>query len=350
MSGSVSPGFPMPRVVAAPMAGGTSSTAFVSASLDAGALAFMAGGYLSAESLGKQLLEVRNGAAVKEGAAFGVNLFVPEESAPERAAVERYAEALQPWAERLGVEVPLPRYDDDDDYPAKIRLLLEHPVPLLSFTFGLPDQETAEALHKRGTLLWATVTHRAELDAALGLGMDGVVLQHRNAGGHSGRFLPGPAPEAASVQDLVRELRPHCAVTLVAAGGIATPTEAAAALEAGADAVQLGTALLRSPESGARQLHKDALADARFTRTQTTRAFTGRAARALVNDFVREYDAQAPEAYPTVHHLTAPLRAAAARRGEADGLNLWAGTAWEQATTEAVGDIIARFRAATRSD
>ena len=112
-----------------------------------------------------------------------------------------------------------------------------------------------------------------------------------------------------------------------------------AVLRAGAVAAQLGTAFLRTDQSGAKQLHKDALADPHFTRTRLTRAFTGRQARALENEFVRDHP-EAPEAYPAVHHLTAPLRAAATAAGDAERLNLWAGTGWQKAHAGPVAGVV----------
>jgi nitronate monooxygenase len=113
-----------------------------------------------------------------------------------------------------------------------------------------------------------------------------------------------------------------------------------AVLAAGAAAAQLGTAFLRSDESGARQLHKDALAGPGFTETRLTRAFTGRQARALANSFVLDH-ADAPEGYPAIHHLTSPIRAAAAAAGDPERLNLWAGTGWRQASDGPVAAIMA---------
>jgi nitronate monooxygenase len=112
-----------------------------------------------------------------------------------------------------------------------------------------------------------------------------------------------------------------------------------AVLRAGAVAAQLGTAFLRTDQSGAKQLHKDALADPHFTRTRLTRAFTGRQARALENEFVRDHP-EAPEAYPAVHHLTAPIRAAATAAGDAERLNLWAGTGWQKAQAGPVAAVV----------
>ncbi|MBX6768297.1 MAG: nitronate monooxygenase, partial [Actinomadura rubrobrunea] len=109
----------------------------------------------------------------------------------------------------------------------------------------------------------------------------------------------------------------------------------------GADAAQLGTAFLRCPESGAAAVHKAALADPRFTETALTRAFSGRLARGLVNRFLTEYSPHAPAAYPEVHYMTAPLRKAAAARGDADALHLWAGTSYRLASAAPAAEIVA---------
>jgi nitronate monooxygenase len=118
-----------------------------------------------------------------------------------------------------------------------------------------------------------------------------------------------------------------------------TAAGAAAALAAGAIAVQCGTAFLRCPESGAHPVHKAALASGQFTGTAMTRAFSGRPARGLVNQFIRDHP-DAPAAYPEINNATRPLRAAAARQGDADRMSLWAGTGFRQATERPAAEII----------
>jgi pyruvate/2-oxoglutarate dehydrogenase complex dihydrolipoamide acyltransferase (E2) component len=113
---------------------------------------------------------------------------------------------------------------------------------------------------------------------------------------------------------------------LIAVGGLATPADVAAAVHAGADAVAVGTVLLRSNEAGTTAAHKAALADPARTTTVLTRAFTGRPARALRNEFIGRYGHLAPFGYPAVHHLTSPLRKAAAAAGDPERMHLWAGT------------------------
>jgi len=331
------------RVVAAPMAGGTSTPAFVTAVHEAGGLGFLAAGY---KSVAAMQADIR--AAREAGARFGMNLFVPDpaQTAPSAAALaglEEYRLRLRPDALRYGVEVPPLRLDDDDEWEAKIEALLADPVELVSFTFGLPGAEVVRALQRAGSAVLATVTTAAEAVLAADRGVDALVVQHGCAGGHSAAFLPDAtagSPVPGSTAELIAAVRPAVALPLVAAGGIMDGAGLGRVLAAGAQAAQLGTALLRTDESGARQLHKDALASPHFTQTAPTRAFTGRAARALVNEFVRDHP-DAPEAYPAVHHLTAPLRAAAAAAGDAERLNLWAGTGWQRARDGSVAQVLA---------
>lgn len=347
------------RIIAAPMAGGTSTPGFVTAVHGAGGLGFLAAGYKTVAAMQAEIAAVRSAAA-----RFGMNLFVPDPaqlppSPAVRSRLEAYRAQLEPDALRYGVDVPPLRLDDDDHWDAKVQVLLDDPVEWVSFTFGLPGSGIVQALQRAGSTVLATVTTVAEAVEAAGQGVDALVVQHPCAGGHSGAFQPRPASggdnagggnaDGDNVDDgnvpgttaeLVTRVRAAVGLPLVAAGGVMDRAGVDAVLAAGAQAAQLGTALLRTGESGARQLHKDALASPHFTRTGMTRAFTGRPARALVNEFVRDHP-DAPESYPAVHHLTAPLRAAAAAAGDPERLNLWAGTGWRQARTGSVAEVLA---------
>jgi nitronate monooxygenase len=334
-------------VIAAPMAGGTTTPAFVGAVHRAGGLGFLAAGYKSVAAMQAEIRAARDA-----GTRFGMNVFVPDPaqlapSAALLAGLADYRRQLRADALRYGVELPGFRLDDDDQWQGKIDALLEDPVELVSFAFGLPGPEVVRALQRAGSAVLATVTTAAEARQAAEQGVDALVVQHASAGGHSAAFLPAPASPAAPAQEgttaeLLAEVRSAVGLPLVAAGAVMDAAGLDAVLRAGAAAAQLGTAFLRTDESGARQLHKDALADPHFTRTRLTRAFTGRQARALENEFVRDHPG-APEAYPAIHHLTAPLRAAAAAAGDPERLNLWAGTGWRQAQPGPVAGVVARL-------
>ncbi|NVM96331.1 nitronate monooxygenase [Arthrobacter wenxiniae] len=333
-------------IIVAPMAGGTTTPELALAARGAGAFAYAAGGYRSAESLAEHLAPLR-----AAGGDFGVNLFVPRSgplASGDASSLARYRLELAGDAERLGAELPaeLPPADGPrarDYWDEKLDLLLHDPVPLVSFTFGLAPEPVVTALRAKGTRVVASVTSVAEALAAAATGVDALVVQHSDAGGHSAAFLPGAERAAPGVAGLVARVRAAVGLPLVGAGGIGDAATAKAVLAAGAEAVQLGTAVLRSDESGARALHKDALADPAYTATGVTRAFTGRAARALVNGFVRDHSANAPHAYPEVHFLTGPLRAAAAAAGDRESVNLWAGTAWQKAAAGPVAGIVEGF-------
>ena len=216
-------------------------------------------------------------------------------------------------------------------------------MPYVSFTFGLAPASVVRRLQQAGSRVIASVTSVEEAGLAAETGVDALTVQHHHAGSHTAAFLPpsahAPAPDTAA---LVSLLRSAVDLPLIGAGGLGSAAEVKPVLAAGAVAVQLGTAFIRTSESGARQLHKDALADPQYTETVLTRAFTGKTARALANRFVRDHPS-APAGYPAIHHLTAPIRAAAAARGDAGAVNLWAGTGWRQARDVPAADVVEGF-------
>ncbi|SOD64411.1 nitroalkane oxidase [Streptomyces zhaozhouensis] len=325
-------------VFAAPMAGGAGTPALVTAAGRAGGLGFVAAGYRTPEALAEQIGAVRD-----TGVPFGVNVFAPRPVPVAPAEYRRYAEVLRPEAERYGVALPEAPVEDDDGWDAKIRLLLEAPVPLVSFTFGLPEAAVVEALRPAGTLVAQSVTSAAEARAAADVGVDALVVQASAAGGHSATFTPErPVPDVP-LPALVAEVRRAVALPLIATGGIAHAEGVSAALRAGAKAAMVGTVLLRTGESGASAPHRAALADPAFAGTVVTRAFTGRPARALRNHFTERYDASAPAGYPALHHLTGPLRRAATAAGDTRLIHLWSGTGHREARPEPAAETLRRL-------
>jgi nitronate monooxygenase len=322
-------------VLAAPMAGGPSTPELVAAAAAAGSLGFVPAGYRSAIQLAEDLAVVRTLTP-----AYGVNLFVPDPTPVDRAAVLAYRDLIAPEIEALGAEVGPLRWRDDDDWDAKIELLVDTPAPWVSFTFGLPDREVVRRLHRAGSRLLMTVTDDDEARAATGLGVDGLVVQASSAGGHRGTFDQRRTPDVAPLPDLVRAVVAATALPVVAAGGLASPAQVAEALAAGAEAVAVGTALLLADEAATKPTHRRALTAPGAT-TATMRAYTGRVARGILTGFNVRYDAAAPPAYPAVHHLTAPLRRWAAAHDDADHLHLWAGTGHRSATSGPVGELVA---------
>lgn len=332
------PPFDLP-IIAAPMAGGVSTPALVAAAASAGGFGYLAAGYLTAPALAERIEATRE----LTGAPFGVNLFVPEPVDPS-PALDDYREELAPEAQRLGVVLPQADWTDTDHWADKLDLLLAKPVPVVSFTFGLPSEDEVAALHRADTALVATVTTIEEARDALGLGMDALCVQGPDAGGHRATHSMTAEPGQTSLDELVREIVGFTSVPVFAAGGVATRERVAELLGMGAAAVQVGTALLRTPEAGTSGAYRDALARhaVKSDRRDTllTRAFSGRPARGLRNRFIAAHDAAAPPLYPQVNQLTGPLRRAAAAAGDAESLSLWAGTGYPLATEEPAAEVI----------
>lgn len=321
-------------VVVAPMAGGPTTPGLVLAATVAGSLAFVAGGYLTAEALGAQLATVR---AATE--AYGVNLFAPNPVPVDPAAYATYRDLIRSEAERYDVELPAAPLEDDDAWQDKVDLLVEHPVPVVSFTFGIPEAAALTALRRAGSQLVQTVTSLEEARRAADAGVDALALQAGAAGGHSGTLTPEHIPPQRPLIDLVEEIRSTVPLPVLAAGGLSGREDVAAVLAAGAEGAVVGTLLVLADESGASAAHRAGLAD-HARGTAVMRAWTGRPARGLRNAFSEAYDAAAPTGYPAVHHLTRPIRRAAAAATDPERVNLWAGTGYRAAQKAPVAQIL----------
>jgi nitronate monooxygenase len=327
-------------IVQAPLGGGPSTPSLAAAVAEAGGLGFLAAGYKTVDAVRADVTELRR----LTTRPVGLNLFAPPGPVAEPAELDRYAAELGEEAARYGVQPGKPRHDDDS-YEEKLSLVVEERVPAVSFTFGCPAREEIERLHDAGAEAWVTVTTPGEAAAAAEAGVDTLVVQGVEAGGHRASFddrRPGDFGLLALLQ-LIREVTK---LPLVATGGIATGRGVAAVLAAGASAAQLGTAFMLAPEAGTSPAHREALAGDRPT--ALSRAFTGRTARGIENRFMREHGKSAPPGYPDVHHLTAPLRTAARERGDLDGFHLWAGQTYPLAEEIPAREFVRRLARETR--
>lgn len=321
-------------IVGAPMAGGVSTPALTAAVSEAGGFGFFGGAYLSANALTAAIGEI----TATTSKPFGVNLFVPERVDVDVAAFDAYRARLTPLADRVGATLPESVPFTDDSFDAKVDVVLNERPACVSFTFGLPDRDVVERLHEVGVAVSATVTTIAEARLAAAIGVDSLCAQGFSAGGHRAMFAIDDVDPEIDTLDLVREAVAECGLPTVGAGGVAGPADVRAILDAGAVAAQVGTLLLRTPEAGTRRAHREALRDPRFTHTVTTRAYSGRLARGLENDFIRANTDTAPAAYPQVNTLTGTIRRAAA--DDPHVINLWAGSGFHAAEAIPAGDVV----------
>ena len=341
-------------VLGAPMAGGPSSPELVGAVSLAGGLGMLPGGSISAERFRAGLVASTQ---VAGAAPIGANLFVPRNAntaEPQLVDIEARESAVKAFAASLAATLDVdpsklgtPNAEDDEDWEAKLELLEAEPVALVTFTFGLPDPDVFERLHAVGSATGVMVTDAEHALAAAAAGADVIIAQGAESGGHRSTWRVTDLPNETGMLQLVGEVRASLEheygagrPVIVAAGAIGTAERFRAARDAGADTVQLGTALLLADEAGTSKTFRAALTSAIYDQTLPSRAFSGRVARAVRNGFVAQFATLAPPAYPEVNQLTAPLRAAADARGDVDRVSAYAGTAWRQAREAPVAEIL----------
>jgi nitronate monooxygenase len=325
-------------LIAAPMSGGPTTPAMVSAATQAGGLGLLAAGYKTVDAIEAEIKSVRS-----EGIPFGVNVFTPNPLPVDPDSYRAYAAIMQREADQFGLSLPREPIEDTDKFDEKIALLLDDPVPMVSFTFGIPPRDVIAALRQANSVVVQTVTTADEAAQARDAGVDMLAVQAAVAGGHSGTLSPRRPLTPVPLVDLVEQIVATVGLPVLAAGGLATPRAVADVIRAGAAAAVVGTALLRADESGASATHQAALTDPARTETVLTHAFTGRPARGLRNAFIDAHEAEAPLGYPALHYLTSPLRKAAAAAGKPDYVHLWAGTGYRNATAEPTSDILRRL-------
>lgn len=335
-------------IVQAPMAGGWTTPALVSAVSEAGGLGTLAGGRITAEELRGQIEETRR----RTGRPFGVNFLVP---APEAPGPDDFAAliVLRRIRVRLGLPPEPPPQAREPATPGEaLEIALAARVPVISFAMGSPAPYVERA-HAAGALVVATATTVAEAEEVAAAGADVVVAQGSEAGGHRSTFAPGKADELPLVgtMALVPAVVDAVRVPVLAAGGIMDGRGIVAALALGAVGVQLGTRFLLATESGTPPSYRRRLLEADETGTVVTDVYSGRPARGVRNAFARAFQESGarPLAYPRQGAAAADIyRASLADDG--DWATLFAGQGLhlarrEQPASEIVRELAAEIRA-----
>ncbi len=329
-------------IVQAPMAG-VSSPAMAAAVGNAGALGSIGVGASNAEAAGAMIAEVK----AQTAAPFNVNLFVHRPAVADPARELAWIARFRPQFEAFGAEPParlteIYRSLVVDD--AMIAMLLETRPPIVSFHFGLPGEGAIRALREAGAVLLATATSLKEARAAESAGIDAVVAQGYEAGGHRGVFDPDAPDDQLSASALTRLLALETRLPVIAAGGVMDGAGIAAMLDLGAAAAQLGTAFIACDESLADAGYRAALFSDAAHHTTMTRVISGRPARSLANRFTALGDELAPEAppaYPIAYDLGKALHAAGKARGDYGFGAQWAGQGAPLARSMPAGDLVA---------
>jgi nitronate monooxygenase len=326
-------------IILAPMAGGPSTPELVASVCEAGGLGSFGAGYLAPDAIRAVIREIR----ARTDRPFAANLFIPERSAelPSEAAVEAAARALEPIRRELHL-TSAPRLGSPPDFEAQLAVITEERVPVFSYTFGSLDERRVRELHELGTTVLGSATTVEEARLLEATGVDAVVAQGAEAGGHRGTFTVAPERALIGTMALVPQVVDAVRVPVVAAGGIMDGRGIVAAFALGAAAVQLGTAFLACPESGAHALHKQAML-ARYAEdpTRLTCAFSGKMVRGFSNQFMTQIEkAGAILPYPYQNSLTGEIRQAAVRQERPEFASMWAGQGAPMATAKPAGQLM----------
>lgn len=330
------------------MAGGGDTPALVAAVCEAGGLGSIGATYLTPQQIVDFCAAVRG----KTQRQFGINLFVPDAPLPGPIETAPAVARVAPFFEEVGLPRPEPPAPPARDFDAQLDAALEGGAALFSFTFGMLPTAAGQKVKARGLLLAGTATTVDEAIELERAGIDVVVAQGSEAGGHRGTFAGGmdlAAFDTAMIGTLalVPQIVDAVRIPVVASGGIMDGRGIAAVLALGAAGAQLGTAFLTCDEAGVPDAYKQAILDAHEDQTRITRAFSGRPARGIVNRFMREVEAPWwPQhfsilPFPLQNALTRPLRTAAAKQGRAEFLSLWAGQGVRMARRMKTADLVA---------
>jgi nitronate monooxygenase len=337
-------------LIQAPLSGGPSTPELVAAASNSGALGFLGAAYMSAETLSRACSRVKE----LTSRPFGINLFVPAfEPMPSPVLVEKAIQVTRKYREELGLPAPAVKGPFQENFQEQFDVMLEARPRVFSFTFGLLSVDHIKECRSRGILVWGTGTTLEEAMALQESGVDAVVAQGTEAGGHRGIFSPEQAEPNIGTSDLIQQMTFQLRCPVIASGGLMNGADIAEVLKLGAAAAQLGTAFLLCQEAGTSPAYRQALRDAAKLKSQTrlTRAFSGRWARGLENRFMREMASQTENLlpYPIQNSFTRDIRNAAARLGKSEYLSLWAGEGVGAIREHSAKDLVSALRQETEA-
>lgn len=327
--------FDLPPVWMAPMAGDAASAALVAAVSAGGGFGQLGAAYLPPARIAEVAADIR----ARTDRPFGINLFCPQPWLRDDDALDDYLKRLAPWHVALGLPPPARPAQFEEDFEAQLEATVAARPAVISFVMGDPGVARVAALKAQGFTVLGTATQIAEGRVLQASGVDAVVAQGYEAGGHRGGFMPPPEPGAGpavsgaaegalvGTMALVPQLVDALDIPVVAAGGIADARGVAAAQALGASAVAVGTAFLLVDECPLPAPYRAALLAARDADSTLTRAFSGRLARGVANLVTRELAGVPLPAFPQPNAASRPMRQAAAKAGDADFISLWAGQA-----------------------
>lgn len=335
-------------ILLAPMAGSGGTPELAAAVSNAGGLGAWGGAYAKPDEIVATIRRMRQ----LTPRPFNVNLFAGGYSSVSSVDPQPMLDLVAEAHAALGLPPPVLPPVPTSPFDEQLEAVLQERPPVFSFTFGVPPADQLAALKQCDIIVVGTATTVPEAQQLAGAGVDAIVAQGVEAGAHRGSFAAPFEDSMIPLAALVRGI--HCAVEVpvIASGGLMDGRDIAAALALGAAAVQLGTAFLPCPESGAPAAHKRALLEARTDETVITRAFSGRPARGIKNTFISMVDAKPGAILPfrQQNDLTRPMRNAAGGQGAAGYMSLWAGQGVARSRALPAAELVARLLEEMQAD
>ncbi len=332
-------------IIQAPMAGGATTPELIASVSNFGGLGSLGAGMTAPDVLDSQINTIKT----LTDRPFMVNLMVLSEY--ESSAFDTAMPTwLSQYYEDNNIEVTLPKHPAQN-FVDQLQMLYDNPVPVASFTFGIISAEQVQRLQRVGTRVIGTANYPLEAKAWSEIGADAVCAQGAEAGGHRGGWLPQSETDPLGLLTLISQTRALTDIPLIAAGGIMTGEDIKAVQAAGAELAQMGTAFLTTDQCGINDTYKQALIDAsqgaRSSETRLTRLFSGKLARGLINDYLRDFAQFESEhnlpPYPQLNAMSKFMRAHAAQNLDAEHLSLWAGQGVTLVRDESTDALLARL-------
>lgn len=320
-------------IIQAPMAGGITSPELVAAVSNTGALGSVGAGYMTPDDIRTTIRSIKS----LTNKPYNINLFVPEtpESAADPSSMIQALKAL--WRE-MSDEPFETSSSSQPSFVEQVDVLLQEKVPYFSFTFGIPSDDIITKFKNNGTKILGTATTPDEAVELEKAGVDAIVCQGYEAGGHRGNF--SSKDPCFSLLSLLSLASKRVKVPLVAAGGIMNGRLGASAILAGAKAVQMGTAFITVKESQAANTYKQVLLNGPYSPTCITKVVSGKPARAIENDLIEKLDGKDVPPYPKQHYLTQKLRALAAKKGKSEYMFLLAGQGYPLCGSQSAAELV----------
>jgi nitronate monooxygenase len=328
-------------IIQAGMAGGATTAELVASVSETGALGTIGAAYMKPGNIRETIKKIRE----RTNRPFAVNLFCTSME-DDFSSITEVQPVLNSFRKRVGISPKEGVVKTANDFEEQFQVVLEENVPVISTAFGLLPSEKVQIVKSKGIKIISMVTTVREAIMAERAGVDIIVAQGSDAGGHRSTFDMKEHPNGANIGtfSLIPQVVDHVTIPVVAAGGIMDGRGMLAAMALGAVGIQMGTQFLTSKESGIHPLYKGALHNSSEESTVITKSFSGRPARGIKNEFITQFEEVGipPLPFPSQNTLTADIRKAAADQNNIEFMSLWSGQATRLLKKDQTAETIVR--------